>query len=244
MAIRGQFPHMKGNCNVDVVQWGNIAWGSFQGIFQNCASATISASDVPDLGKVADMSLAFSRASVSFGPSFGAWDTSNVTDMSQMFVATNFNEDISAWNVSKVTNMTSMFHHNYDFNQDISGWDTSSVKTMDLMFWKAFAFNQDISGWDTSNVTSMRIMFQHARSFNQNLGSWDIRKVSNMESLFGNTAMDTANYDATLVGWASQAESVARSFGPDGLTYCTAAAERQKLVAAGWTITGDSLQCD
>ncbi|ELV05744.1 lipoprotein, partial [Brachyspira hampsonii 30599] len=38
------------------------------------------------------------------------WDTSNVTDMSDMFMgAVNFNSNINNWNVSKVTNMFGIF---------------------------------------------------------------------------------------------------------------------------------------
>jgi len=38
------------------------------------------------------------------------WDTSNVTDMSEMFnEASNFNQDISNWDTSNVTNMSDMF---------------------------------------------------------------------------------------------------------------------------------------
>ena len=56
------------------------------------------------------------------------WDTSNVTDMSHMFVfAYNFNEDIGNWDTSNVTTMRCMFYCSKKFNQDISRWDTSKV---------------------------------------------------------------------------------------------------------------------
>ena len=49
------------------------------------------------------------------------WNTSNVTDMSDMFCyAQSFNQDISNWDVSNVTVMNSMFHNAHAFNQDIS----------------------------------------------------------------------------------------------------------------------------
>jgi surface protein len=39
-----------------------------------------------------------------------AWDTSQVTDMSQMFYdAEKFNQPLNNWNVAKVTNMSEMF---------------------------------------------------------------------------------------------------------------------------------------
>ena len=62
------------------------------------------------------------------------WDTSLITDMSQLFSdKTIFNDDISNWDVSNVTNMMWMFNEAESFNQDISSWDVSSVITMNYM---------------------------------------------------------------------------------------------------------------
>lgn len=77
-------------------------------------------------------------------------DVSNITNMSRLFIGTNFNGDISEWNVSNVTNMHSMFAIS-NFNGDISGWDISSVENMDFMFADS-KFNNDISNWDISNI--------------------------------------------------------------------------------------------
>ena len=54
-------------------------------------------------------------------------DTSNITDMSNLFEDSEFNGNISNWNVSNVTNMSGMFNGSV-FNQDISNWDVSNVK--------------------------------------------------------------------------------------------------------------------
>ena len=53
-------------------------------------------------------------------------DTSKITDMSYLFLKSNFNGDISNWNVSNVENMNHMFSDS-SFNGDISAWDVSNV---------------------------------------------------------------------------------------------------------------------
>ena len=49
------------------------------------------------------------------------WETSEVTDMSELFADSSFNEDISAWDTSGVTDMTRMFEEATSFDQDL-GW--------------------------------------------------------------------------------------------------------------------------
>ena len=49
------------------------------------------------------------------------WDTSSVTDMSDLFRnARDFNDPIGKWDTSKVTDMSGMFSGAYKFNQPIS----------------------------------------------------------------------------------------------------------------------------
>jgi surface protein len=91
-------------------------------------------------------------------------DTSLITDMSYLFsIKSNlnqFNGVISNWNTSNVINMSSMFLQSY-FNNDISNWDTSSVNDMSSMFYQSY-FNKNISNWDTSCVTDMSSMFENS----------------------------------------------------------------------------------
>ncbi|WP_434324482.1 BspA family leucine-rich repeat surface protein [Mycoplasma capricolum] len=81
------------------------------------------------------------------------WDTSNITDMSNMFESAQwFDQDISKWNTSKVTNMSSMFYDAKLFNKNISKWDISHVTNISKMFWGASSFDQDLSKWNTTSV--------------------------------------------------------------------------------------------
>ena len=126
-----------------------------------------------------------SKAITKYGH-ISLWDTSNVTDMSNMFQylgSGEFNQDIGGWDTSNVNDMRSMFVNAYKFNQDIGGWDTSKVTDMSKMF-QCTNFNQDIGGWDTSNVTNMSWMFYCAKKFNCYIGLWDISNVTNNYGMF------------------------------------------------------------
>ena len=112
--------------------------------------------DSEELREVVELwSIGQSKTITKYGH-ISLWNTSNVTDMSNMFsYAYNFNEDIGEWDTSKVTNMSRMFYYTQRFNQDIRKWNTSKVTNMYSMFKHAIKFNQDVGKWDTSNVINM-----------------------------------------------------------------------------------------
>ena len=136
-----------------------------------------------DVSLITDMSELFLYS--LFNDNIGNWDVSSVTNMSSMFnSATNFNGDISMWDVSSVTNMNSMFQDVNNFNQDLSGWDVSNVTDMGSMFENVGIFNGNISMWDVSSVTDMSFMFTFIEDFNHDLSSWDVSSVTNMDKMF------------------------------------------------------------
>ena len=206
---------------LSVDQWGSGKWTSMQYAFAGCSNLTLTATDVPDLSNVTDMSSMFEGASAfnqnisgwgtshvtnmsnlfakaaSFNQPIGSWDTSNGTDMSMMFYsATAFNQDIGSWDTSNVTNMNGMFQMDTAFNQDIGGWNTSNVTDMAGMFANT-AFNQDIGSWDTSNVTNMVSMFQMATAFNQGIGGWNTSNVTDMGAMF----QEASAFNQDISGW-------------------------------------------
>ncbi|GAX24942.1 hypothetical protein FisN_2Lu272 [Fistulifera solaris] len=127
-------------------------------------------------------------------PKPNCWDVSQVTDFSQIFRYSGFNEPIGAWDTSGVTDMSEMFVAATAFNQRIGSWDTSNVTSMAFMFAGAQSFNQDIGGWDTAKVTNMRGMFlgyfdsapvtDSLDMFNQDISRWDTSAVTSMEMMF------------------------------------------------------------
>jgi gliding motility-associated-like protein len=194
-----------------VEQWGTTAWISMQAAFRGCANLQVTATDLPNLSGVTNMSEMFRECTVLNSPgNIGSWNTSVVTNMSFMFSqasafnqnigawntgavanmsylffqATSFNQNIGAWNTAAVTNMLSLFDGASVFNQDIGSWNTGAVTTMQEMFDVAISFNQNIGAWNTASVTDMRYVFSGANTFNQNIGSWSTSAVTNMQGMF------------------------------------------------------------
>ncbi len=253
-----------------IEQWGTTAWTSMQNAFRGCTNLQITASDVPNLSGVTDMSSMFescrnlnspsnigtwNTATVTnmtfmfydatvFNQDIGAWNTAAVTNMNTMFSeALAFNQDIGSWNTAAVTDMSDMFGYTTAFNQDISGWNTGAVADMSFMFRGASAFNQDISSWNTAAVTDMRSMFREASAFNQNLGAWTLNPGVNIRFMLDNMGMDCNNYSATLIGWSANPSTPnGRTLEATGRQYGTnAVASRTNLITTkGWTITGDT----
>ena len=197
-----------------------LDWGSFAGNRLTFGGNII---NVPNYLPSTITSLSSMFQFSLFNGDISGWDTTNVTDMSSMFVdAALFNQDISSWNVGNVTNMSYMFNGAIAFNQNLTNWDTSNVINMAFMFRDASSFNGDISGWDTQNVTDMPFMFYfavnfngdisgwntssltdsggmflHAHAFNQNIGGWDVSNITNMDNMF-NYAEE---FNQDLSGW-------------------------------------------
>jgi hypothetical protein len=79
-------------------------------------------------------------------------------------------------------------------------------------------------------------------SFNQNISNWDINQITDFANfMILSNGFSTANYDALLVGWESQAPLTGKSinFGNSKYTLASAAATaRASLISTyGWTIT-------
>ncbi len=225
--------------------WNTSTVTNMGGMFLNASSFNQDINSW-NTSSVTDMWEMFTGAE-SFNQDLDNWDVRNVETMEYMFAgATSFNGDITNWDVSSVTEMFTMFEEAESFNRDISQWDVSTVNTMEEMFKGAVSFNQDISQWDVSSVSDMRRMFENATSFNQNLGNWDIGSVTLMNRMLDNSGLSSANYDATLSGWAAFVEAnegpAGITLGAEGLYYCTAAPDRDALMNEfGWTISGDEL---
>jgi surface protein len=153
---------------------------------------------------------------------------------------------VSSYLPYTITSLANAFNGASSFNGAISTWDTSSVTNMSGMFNGASSFNGDISTWDTSSVTNMSGMFNGATVFNQHIGRWNIINVTTMQNMFaGTSGMTTTNYDALLIGWASQAVKNDVIFDAPLLQYSTnSIRSRNILQSKTWVITDMSALTD
>ena len=138
----------------------------------------------------------------SFNGDISTWDTSSVTNMSNMFAYSSFNNNNSintkqvtvgentylAWDVSNVKNMSCMFVMNtgaytvvrgvyriHSFQGDISKWDTSNVKNMEYMFSNAWFRN-------SGDINTKVVTLDDDTTYT----AWDVRNVENMKKMFSN----------------------------------------------------------
>lgn len=202
-----------------IVNWGkNFCWGNVTAAFGGCANVVFTALDAINLTGISTFADLF-----NYSGNFASIP------------------NIGNWNISAVTSLSYCFKNCVKFNQDLSKWNTANVTTMANMFSGAAAFNQNIGNWNTANVTDMSSMFNSATAFDQNLGNWNISSLVNATEMFRYKSLSTANYDALLIGWASQAPNIQSGvpFHGGSSKYSDAAvAARNTLTSTyGWTIT-------
>lgn len=179
--------------------------------------------------------------------SINNWNTQSLTNTSYMFyLANSFNQNIGNWNMSNILNLTYMFYDAAAFNNGgspaINNWNVSNISSFIGLFRGASSFNQDLSGWNVGSATSMWSMFLNATSFSHSLGNWDVSNVTQMFNILDNTALSTAAYDATLIGWNNlPTTQTGVNVGANGLTYCGGDFARANLISSqSWAFAGDS----
>lgn len=196
-----------------------------------------------NVGLVTNMSSMFYSAT-SFNSSLAGWNAISATDMSSMFSgATSFDQPINDWQTNNVENMAWMFDGASSFNQPLNSWETGSVTYADSMFKDATSFNQSLDQWDISSLPSLQNMFNGASSFDQSLADWDMSGVTSAHSTLTGTTISVANYDATIIGWASQTLQPNVPFISDAM-FCSSDTERTYIIDTfNWTITDGGSSC-
>ena len=135
-------------------------------------------------------------------------DTSNVTNMSNMFTNCRLltSIDLSGFDTSNVTDMSNMFWGCTALTDiDLGNFDTSNVTNMQNMFNNCRSLtNLDLSNFDTGNVTDMSNMFSYCQSLkNLDVSNFDTSKVTDMTCMFWNCesleSLDVSNFDTNKV---------------------------------------------
>ena len=136
------------------------------------------------------------------------FDTSKVTDMSNMFAymrhLTALN--LSNFNTSQVTDMGYMFEDMSNLTTlNLSSFDTSKVTNMGAMFEGMSGLTTlNLSNFDTSQVTDMGVMFSGMSNLTTlDLSHFNTSQVANMEYMFAGmsnlTTLDLSNFDTSQV---------------------------------------------
>ena len=243
--ISGNFPSIYLNNSGDkdklleIKQWGKIKWEAMNNAFFGASKMSLTASDVPDLTLVSNLSGTFRDCSV-FNADLSSWDVSNIQSLSFTFLgaekfngnisnwntsavqsllltfegASDFNRDISSWDVSQVTNMSGTFKDAISYNQPLGDWDVSAVGNFISTFENAQAFNQPLSNWDTGSATLMSSMFEDAVAFNQYIGEWDVADVILMNKTF----LGASSFNRSVKEWRIENVSNLSQF-LDGTSY-------------------------
>jgi surface protein len=203
VSIDGDFPRIYFNQSGDrqkileVAEWGEIEWQSFESAFHGCSNLQVTALDAPNLSNVTSLKRMFRNASL-LNASINNWQLNTITDLSEMFLfAISFNQPLNQWDVSNVGNMSELFSSASSFNQPLNDWNVSNVTNMSALFSNAHAFNQPLDNWNVSAVTDMNGMFNFASTFNQSINSWDVANVENMNGMFANAS----NFNQPLNNW-------------------------------------------
>lgn len=144
-----------------------------------------------------DMSNMFGNAYKLTTIDVSSFDTSNVTNLSQMFSmppssgVTNSLQTIKGlenFDTSNVLSMNKMFNNDLKVSAlDVSNFDTSKVTSMSSMFNGVGVTELDVSNFDTSNVTDMSNMFSSISKLTQlDVSSFDTESLLKMDSMFFN----------------------------------------------------------
>ena len=182
---------------LEIQNWGDPVWTTFQNAYLNCNNIIITATDAPDLSLGPSFRFAFGNCTSFTNPQISHWNMSAVTTYREIFSGCiNFNSNINDWAATPSGSLFNAFANCQNYNQPMDKWfQTTTPFTGDMRgflaachqfnqpvnmwnvkpsrlqqtFASCFNFNQPVSNWDTSNCANFRGMFSTASSFNQPL---------------------------------------------------------------------------
>lgn len=121
------------------------------------------------------------------------FDTSNTTDMSQMFAGLKNLKtvDLSQLNTENVTNMAQMFSGTSNLKDiDIPNWDVTNVKNISSIFAGSGVENLDISNWQLKSLNSTANMFYMMSGLKSVKMFKDFYGITSTSSMFMGTGIE------------------------------------------------------
>ena len=227
--------------NQDLSRWNTESATTMYGMFAYTPALTKPV-NFENVSEVTDMWDMFRASGV---PSVNFKKTGKVQHMYDMFRESKV-ETVTLDDTSNVTNMDSMFESALNFNGwNISDWNVSKVKNFREAFRRASKFNQDLSRWNTESATTMYGMFRGASNFNADISNWNIGSLKDANALIWNTnSFSQDNYESFLQTLANSNISP-KTIGTIHVsaTYCAQASLRNKLIARGFDLKDNGLDC-
>jgi hypothetical protein len=230
----------------DLPNLSNVTFFSYFAVSSNFGNHYNSTVQNWDVSNVTDMSY-FSHYG-TWKNKISNWDTSNVTNFDS-FLRSNSQfdnggdlADMDNFDVSSATNMRFMLNRTTKMtNIYIGSWDVSNATDFTTFSNPLDISNSGIENWDISNGSIFN-QFNAYGQTNVSLANWTPVNMTAANSfMLNNSAMSTANYDATLISWAAQSlqSNVNINFGNAQYTLGGAAeAARNTLINTySWTIT-------
>ena len=163
-------------------------------MLKSSKAKTIDLTNTSLASNITDLSTAFYNDQAVEEIDMTGFDTSHITNMSNMFSGdTNLTKIIglSTWNVGNVTSMKSMFanDNNLQTIDGIGEWNVSNATDMNHMFSDDTALtNLDLSNWKPLKVTNMAAMFKGCSGLKSITLNWgqNTNNVQNFSEMFAN----------------------------------------------------------
>ena len=239
--------------------------------FQDFKTENIIFPNGMDTSNVINMDSMFESASNFNGSlSISDWDVSNVTTFQKMFLGTKqLKTPINFKDARKVTNASHMFaysgipsvklHNTKSLTttygmfrnskvEEVVIEDTSKVTNMTDTFFEASKYTGagNISDWNVSKVENMYDMLNGAVNFNSDISKRKLGSLKDARGLiWSNNSFSQENYESFLQTLANSNISP-KAMGKVihvSATYCAQASLRNKLIARGFDLKDNGLDC-
>ena len=166
-----------------------------------------------NMSRIENFYGAFSQYDMSVYPLLDAIDTRSGKNFSYMFSGAYFgvNQTLANFNMLKAENLNSMFDGAYGEGLNVSGWRFGAYQVSFHATFANFYVNPniiDVSKWNPNLVINLDY-FATGSYVYPNITSWKLRRdICANDMLNFNYAVDTLLYDALLIKFANQTDSL------------------------------------